>query len=193
MLQPLEPDTNSTQRAVWGRGQRAPTDVGSLAAAAVRGFRRSERTAYEGSSTTIESWPVLHLLPEIVVAKRPSPEDRLGAKLQSYVSLPHRWDGYEGVPAPLDAVTDALTFLAMRPRDIPLPYPQIGPDGEVGLYWHAEKVFAEISFYGGGEYSYHARCTSAEGAPVRQGRDGCSLDAGSWDAGLLLVLNKISR
>lgn len=152
----------------------------------------------ERSGTAAAIWPSQYVPPltdptsAIDHAEEPSPEDKLGAKLLSYLGLPRGWDGYDGVPASLDAIMDAFLFLNMRPPDIPLPYPQIGPDGEVGLYWHTKAVFAEVGFYGNGEYSYHARYTPAEDGPVKQGRDGCSLSTGSWDAGLLLVLNKIS-
>jgi hypothetical protein len=125
--------------------------------------------------------------------KEPSSEDKLDGELQSYMHLPDGWDGYDGIPATLGAVRDALDFLCLRPDDIPLPYPQLGPDGEVGLYWRTEEVFAEISFYGDGEYSYHARYTSRGDQPIMRGRDGCSLAQDSWDAGLLVVLNRIAR
>jgi hypothetical protein len=129
---------------------------------------------------------------EIEHAEEPSAEDKLEAQLQSYMDLPHGWDGYDGVPASLDAVTDAFSFLKKRPPDIPLPYPQIGPDGEVGLYWHTKEVFAEVGFYGDGEYSYHARYAAPEGKPVKDGGDSCPAN-GRWDPGLLLILNKIDR
>lgn len=203
MPQPAELDTNCTWRPVRGRREQAPTEVGSLVADAAQSrkvINLWEEAAKRGwTGTTVgEVWPVgrrrplTDPAPEVVELNEPSGKDMLDAELLSYMALPHGWDGYEGVPAPLDAVTDALIFVNMRPNDIRLPYPQIGPDGEVGLYWHAERILAEVSFYGDGEYSYHARYTPAEGTPVRRGRDGCSLHAG-WDTGLLLVLNKISR
>lgn len=125
--------------------------------------------------------------------EEPYVADKLSAELQSYLDLPHGWDGCEGVPAPFDAVADTLAFFEMRPQDIPLPYPQIGSDGEVSLYWRTQEVFAEVSFFGDGEYSYHARYTHAEDQPMSQARDDCRVDADDWDYGLLLVLNKIVR
>ena len=57
-----------------------------------------------------------------------------------------------------EAVNDALTFLDGRPGDIPLPYPEEGTEGDVGVYWdirHAH-VFAEVTFEGDGTFAYFA-------------------------------------
>jgi len=97
------------------------------------------------------------------------------------------------VPASLGAIADAFDFLDMRPRDIPLPYAQLAPDGEVGLYWRTKEIYAEVGLYGDGEYSYYARYTPARGEPIEYGRDGCKLEVGDWPNGLLLVLNKTVR
>ena len=95
--------------------------------------------------------------------------------------------------AAFDAVMDACSFLDKRPADIPLPYPQIGPDGEVGFYWRTEGAYAEVGFHGDGEFSYYARYAPAGGEPVDSGQDECGVDTGEWPEGLLLVLNKIKR
>jgi hypothetical protein len=153
--------------------------------------RRSDRTASGGP--VAYSPPPTDAAFKIARVAEPSPEDKLAAELQSYLDLPHGWDGYDGVPASLDAITDAFLFLDMRPADIPLPYPEIGPDGEVGVYWRTVTIFAEISFHGDGEYSYYARYAPDGGEPVEEGRDGCSLSAESWDAGLLQVLNRLAN
>jgi hypothetical protein len=118
-----------------------------------------------------------------------SAEDKLEAQLQSYMDLPHGWDGYDGVPASKDTVMDAFSFLEKRPPDIPLPYPQVGSDGEVGLYWCTNEVFVEVSFHGDGEYSYRALYLPQEGKPVKDGKDGCPAND-SWNPGLLLMLSK---
>lgn len=122
----------------------------------------------------------------------PSQEDRLSGQLQSYAELPNGWDGDNGKPASKQAIADALAFLSKRPTDIPLPYVQLASDGEVGLYWHSDSVFADIGFYGTGEYSYYAKYTSVDGTTIEKGRDHCRVTAESWDAGLLNILNKLS-
>lgn len=125
--------------------------------------------------------------------REPSREDKLYAELISYLDLPEGWDGYEGVPASFETVDNAFEFLKKRPKDIPHPYPQIAPDGEVGLYWRTEEVYVELSFYGDGQFSYYARYAPAGGEPVEYGRDDCDLGADEWPENLLLVVNKIER
>lgn len=127
--------------------------------------------------------------PEGGTRKAPSAEDKLAAELLSYLDLSEGWDGFESVPVPRDAVLDALSFLDLRPGDVALPYPQIAPDGEVGFYWRTEDVFAEIGFYGDGEFSYYAKYTPKGGEFVQTGRDHCSV-GDEWPEELLLILYK---
>ena len=125
--------------------------------------------------------------------REPSRKDKLYAKLLSYLDLPEGWDGYEGIPASFEAVDNAFEFLRKRPKDIPHPYPQIAPDGEVGLYWRTEEVHVELSFYGDGQFSYYARYVPAGGEPDEYGRDDCDLGADEWPENLLFIVNKIER
>ncbi len=197
MLQAIQTETTTTRPYPAARHFETLTEVGSLAALAHTPVYEPERRPPE---TTVVGefffrWP--YAATEIVPAGRrrdePSGEDKLHAELLTYLDLPEGWNGYEGEPVSFDAVIDAINFLTMRPDDIPLPYPQIAPDGEVGLYWRVDEVYAEVGFYGDGECSYYARYTPAGGECVEHGRDGCSLDAGGWPEGLLLVLNKLAR
>jgi hypothetical protein len=78
--------------------------------------------------------------------------------LDSYLHLEPGWDGYDGVPATLTSVADAAYFaLALLPQNVVVPCPEIGGDGEVGLYWRSDKAIVEISFDGEGRYSWYAR------------------------------------
>ena len=85
-------------------------------------------------------------------------ESKLRQQLVSYAHLDDNWDG-DGAKTPSQAaINDALTFLNGRPADIPLPKPEEGTEGDVGVYWdhsHAH-VFAEVSFEGDGTYAYFA-------------------------------------
>ena len=123
--------------------------------------------------------------------QEPSAEDKVHARLLSYLELSPDWDGRGGVPPSFDAVLDTISFLEARPGDVALPSPQIASDGEVGLYWHTGQVHAEVGFYGDGDLSYYARYTPAEGVPVECGRDGYGLDTGCWPDDLVLILNKL--
>ena len=94
-----------------------------------------------------------HLAPRASTA-----ESKLRQELDSYVRLGDNWDG-DGAKAPSqEAVKDALAFLDCRPGDIPLPFPEEGTEGNVGVYWddrHAQ-MFAEVIFEGDGTYAYFA-------------------------------------
>jgi hypothetical protein len=81
--------------------------------------------------------------------------------------------------------------LVAKPEDIPLPYAQLSADGEVGLYWKAADVFADIGFYGNGEYSFYARIQPKGGAPEEFWRDQCQA-LRPWNDDLLRVLSRIS-
>ena len=124
--------------------------------------------------------------------QEPADDDRLHATLLSYLDLPHDWDGYGAVPPSTDAVLDAVAFLVMRPRDIPLPFPQIASDGEVGVYWRTGEVHAEIGFCGDGDLSYYARYAPASGEPRECGSDDYRFDTGGWPRDLLLILGKLA-
>ena len=124
--------------------------------------------------------------------QEPSAEDKLHGRLLSYLELTDDWDGYGAAPPSIDAVLGAVDFLVMRPRDVPLPFPQVASDGEVGLYWHTEEVHAEVGFYGDGELSYYARHTPASGASRQCGCDGYRFDTDGWPMELLLILGKLA-
>ena len=128
----------------------------------------------------------------LVRRREPSAEDKLHARLLSYLDLTDDWDGYGAAPPSIDAVLDAVDFLVMRPRDVPLPFPQIAPDGEVGLYWRTGEVHAEVGFCGHGDLSYYARHTPASGASRQCGCDGYRFDTGGWPMELLLILGKLA-
>ena len=123
--------------------------------------------------------------------QEPSREDKLHAKLLSYSELPHDWDGRGAVPPSLNAVLDAIAFLGKRPPDVPLPFPQIASDGEVGLYWRTVDIHVEIGFYGDEELSYYARYTQVSGKSEECGRGGYSFTAKNWPQDLMLILNKL--
>ena len=77
------------------------------------------------------------------------------------------------------------------PPDVPLPFPQIASDGEVGLYWRTVDIHVEIGFYGDEELSYYARYTQPRENPRTCGRDGYSFTAKNWPQDLMLILNKL--
>ena len=85
-------------------------------------------------------------------------EARLCQQLLAYTELENNWDG-DGARVPsLAAAQDALSFLANRPADIPLPSPECGSEGDIGLYWEdrSARVFAEVAFEGDGTCAYFA-------------------------------------
>ena len=116
-------------------------------------------------------------------------EFNLRQELVSYAQLDDNWDG-DGANAPSqEAVNDALTFLAGRPGDIRLPYPEEGAEGDVGVYWDIRDahVFAEVTFEGDGTYAYFA-VHGVLGAVVEKcGNDGVDA-AEPWPADMLRIL-----
>lgn len=162
-------------------------------------FERVARPESDQYETTLTVHPLPHRAsaptePAQHLARRqePSAEDKLHARLLSYLALTDDWDGYGAAPPSIDAVLDAVAFLVMRPRDILLPFPQIASDGEVGLYWRTGKVHAEVGFYGDGDLSYYARYTSGSGASRECGSDGYRFDTRGWPGDLLLILGKLA-
>ena len=140
-------------------------------------FRDQSRTP----ATKVLSWQIAPL----------DSETRLRDELASYVHLPDNWDG-EGAAAPSQAaVDDALTFLDSKPADIPLPHPDQGSEGEVGIYWDNRdaRVFAEATFEGDGTFAYFA----AHGVPGATA-DKCGSDyadvSAPWPEDMLRILRK---
>ena len=109
--------------------------------------------------------------------------------LINYKNLEDDWDK-EGALAPkTQAVDDALTFLDFKPADIRFPYPEVGSEGEVGVYWNFKHkdLFAEVIFNGDGYYEYYA----VLGTPTNISND-CSGDHLSvkedWHPNLVEIL-----
>ena len=187
MQQAIQYETANTRSYRPSRGDKAPVEL-----------RRGEKSRRAETAITVEfmfGYPLAatDLAQEPHRWREPSRKDKLHAKLLSYLDLPEGWDGYEGIPASFEAVDNAFEFLKKRPKDIPHPYPQIAPDGEVGLYWRTEEVHVELSFYGDGQFSYYARYVPAGGEPDEYGRDDCDLGADEWPENLLFIVNKIER
>ena len=99
------------------------------------------------------------------------------------------WDG-DGAKAPSqEAVKDALTFLDGKPTDIPLPYPEEGTEGDVGVYWdksHAH-VFAEVTFEGDGTCAYFAVHGIPGAVTEKYGNDDVDV-AAPWPDDMLRIL-----
>lgn len=113
-------------------------------------------------------------------------------ELRSYAQLEDNWDG-EGAVAPSQAaIDDALTFLGQRPPDIPLPYPEEGKEGDVGVYWDnpKAKVFTEVSFKGDGTFSYFAVHGVPSEVIEKCGQDGLEATT-PWPEDLLQILRKM--
>ncbi|MYE06433.1 MAG: hypothetical protein F4Y04_04295 [Chloroflexi bacterium] len=118
-------------------------------------------------------------------------ETRLRRELASYVDLPENWDG-EGATAPSQAaVDDAFTFLDNRPPDIPVPLPDQGSKGAIGIYWDNRdaQVFAEATFEGDGTFAYFAAHGVPGATADKCGRDDADVLA-PWPEDMLRILRK---
>ena len=121
-------------------------------------------------------------------------ETKLRHELASYVDLPDNWDG-EGATAPSQAaVDDAFTFLDSRPPDIPVPLPDQGSEGAVGVYWDDRdaQVFAEATFDGDGTFAYFAAHGVPGAAADKCGRDDADVSA-PWPKDMMRILRKLDR
>ncbi len=113
----------------------------------------------------------------------------LREKLLSYKNLKDNWDK-EGALAPkTEAVDDALAFLQFKPSDVRFPYPEVGSEGEVGVYWNIKKkdMFAEVLFKGDGKYEYYA----VLGTPTNISKDYSGEDLNvneNWHENLVEIL-----
>ena len=120
----------------------------------------------------------------------PSESDsELREELRSYARLDENWDG-NGAKAPSqEAVNDALTFLNGRPGDIPLPYPEEGTEGDVGIYWDLRdaQVFAEVIFEGDGTCAYFAVRGEPGAVAEKYGKDDVDV-LGRWPDDILRIL-----
>lgn len=118
-------------------------------------------------------------------------EVKLRQELLSYTRLGDNWDG-DGAKAPThEAVRDALTFLDGRPANIPLPYPEEGTEGDVGVYWDNRRaqVFAEVTFDGDRTCAYFAVCGVPGAVTEKCGNDDVDVTA-PWPEDMLQVLRR---
>ena len=116
-------------------------------------------------------------------------ESKLRQELVSYARLDDNWDE-DGAKAPSqEAVSDALTFLDGRPADIPLPYPEEGTEGDVGVYWDNSyaHVFAEVTFEGDGTCAYFAVHGLPGAVTEKYGNDNVDV-AAPWPDDMLRIL-----
>ena len=109
--------------------------------------------------------------------------------LLSYKNLEDDWDKEGAIAPKAQAVDDALTFLDFKPSDIRCPYPEVGSEGEVGVYWNFKKgdIFAEVIFNGDGHYEYYA----VLGTPTNISKDYSGEDLSvheNWHENLVEIL-----
>ena len=93
-------------------------------------------------------------LPITVEGSRETGIERLLGKIQNYADLQVGWDGYEGQPAKTRSLSDAVRFLYLIARSLPIPRAMLSTDGEISLYWESGTDYAEIDFPGDGTFYY---------------------------------------
>ena len=119
-------------------------------------------------------------------------ESMLYIELASYVQLKDDWDGNGAKVPSQTAIDDAQTFLNIRPADLPLPYPEEGTEGDVGIYWEDihSQVFAEVSFVGDGTYAYFAVRGTPGNVLEKCGKDSVDINE-PWPEDLQNILRRI--
>ena len=140
-------------------------------------------TAWEGMTSSAA-------MASIATGQETSAEEtRLREELSSYAKLANNWNGEGAKPALAGAVKDALKFLDGRPADIPLPHPEEGSEGEIGVYWDYGDVpvFAEVSFEGDGSYAYFAVYGTPKNIVEKCGKDEMDV-AAPWPSDMVRLL-----
>lgn len=121
----------------------------------------------------------------------PYPEEELQRELDEqfalYETLEPGWDMYSADPTNMDSLSDARKFLKNRPKDVPLPFPQIGSDGIVGLYWQTDGTYVSVAFEGNGLLCYYTEQSNPGGKPRELLADDIPFNEG-WPQELLGVL-----
>lgn len=117
---------------------------------------------------------------------------KLHQELESYAQLEDDWDRNGAKVSSQTAIGDALTFLNTRPADLPLPYPEEGTEGDVGIYWEDidSQVFAEVNFEGDGTYAYFAVRGTPGNVLEKYGKDGVDVNE-PWPEDLRKILRRI--
>ena len=119
-------------------------------------------------------------------------ESMLYKELASYVQLEDDWDGNGARVPSQTAIDDALTFLNTKPAELPLPYPEEGTEGDVGIYWEDihSQVFAEVNFEGDGTYAYFAVRGFPGNVLEKYGKDGVDVNE-PWPEDLRKILRRL--
>ncbi|MCY4656010.1 MAG: hypothetical protein OXC80_04245 [Gammaproteobacteria bacterium] len=112
-------------------------------------------------------------------------------KFVSYSELSDDWD-YDGALAPhAKSITDAKLFINQIPEEVPVPYPEVGRMGDVGIFWKNVGVckFAEIMFEGDGMMTYIATEIDSNGDLVEHGEEGIDVND-RWPPILVQLLTR---
>ena len=110
--------------------------------------------------------------------------------LRLYAHLPDNWDD-EGAASPSQqAVEDVLLFLDRLPDGIPLPFPEVAADGDVGVYWEDGGIFAVTAFEGNGTYAYYAERKDDGRVVEEYGQDGLDVTK-DWPADMVGLLHRL--
>lgn len=126
---------------------------------------------------------------EILSTKYSQELDQLKETFRTYSQFDDNWDLEGSITPHQSSIDNALLFLEKMPSDIPLPNPEPGRDGEVGIYWDNREAntFAEVVFEIDNTYTYVAIIVNEEGDETYYGGEFCSV-GDSWPPDLLQVL-----
>lgn len=115
------------------------------------------------SSDTKEKQKKTSVAEQIGDQKRVRELNELAVVLNSYADLSENWDREGSIAPKRRAINDALTFLKSIPRDIPIPLPEAGREGDIGIYWDNRKAntFSQVVFEGEGTFTFMAMIKSS--------------------------------
>ncbi len=83
------------------------------------------------------------------------------SKIQLFISLMDRWDGYSAIPVQVDASTNAIMFVYQMPYLVASRLQDVYPtqNGTVGFMWKNDKEERVSLEIGDDSYSYYAKYT----------------------------------
>ena len=131
----------------------------------------------------------IHKSCSLHLTKRTLELAQLKETFKSYSDLEENWDEEGSITPHPTSIESVLQFLDNIPDDVPLPYPEAGRDGDVGIYWdnRVANTFAQVVFTGDGHFTYLAIIKSEDGSEKIYGDEDLPVNQ-SWPANLIRVI-----
>jgi len=81
-------------------------------------------------------------------------KQKLIEKIKNYSSLNFNWDGEGSEKIEQNSILSAINFIELMPNDKPIPEDMAFANGQVGLFWELENLYADLEFYSDHRITY---------------------------------------